>query len=147
MKWILDTNVISETIKRQPHDGVMSWLGGHPVDEMTISILTLAEIREGISSAPAHNRRELTLWLETDVETKFAQRVLPLTPEVLIDWLRMCRLLAAERMIRRAADLLIASTARVHDLVVVTRNVRDFANTGVVLYDPWGGKTHVMEAP
>ena len=47
---------------------------------------------------------------------------------------------------RRAADLLIAATARVHELVIVTRNVRHFASTGVIVYDPWSGKTHQMDA-
>ena len=147
MKWILDTNVISETIKRRPHDGVISWIEGCPADEMTISIVTLAEIRDGISSAPEPRRSQLMRWVQTDVEAQFAQRVLPLKIEVITDWLRLSRKLAAERMIRRAADLLIASTARVHRLTLVTRNIRHFANTGVVLYDPWSGKAHVMDAP
>jgi predicted nucleic acid-binding protein len=147
VKWPVDTNVISEAIKRKPRDSVISWFARNPADEMTISIITLAEIRDGIGSAPENNRRELIRWLETDVEPSFENRILPLTSDILIDWLRLSRKLAAERMMRRAADLLIASTARVHGLVLVTRNVRHFADTGIVLYDPWTEKTHVTEAP
>lgn len=147
MKWLVDTNVISEAIKRKPRGSVISWFARNPSDEMTISIITLAEIRDGIGSGPESNRRELIRWLETDVEPSFADRILPLTSDILIDWLRLSRKLAAERMMRRAADLLIASTARVHELVLVTRNVRHFADTGIVLYDPWTEKTHVTEAP
>jgi predicted nucleic acid-binding protein len=147
VKWLLDTNVVSETIRRQPRECVISWIARHRPDEMTISLITVAEIRNGIGSAPESNRRKLMRWLESDVESKFAERILPLTTEVLIDWLQMSRKLAAERMLRRAADLLIASTARVHGLTLVTRNVRHFADTGVIVYDPWDGKTHVMDAP
>jgi predicted nucleic acid-binding protein len=147
VKWILDTNVISEIISRRPDASVTDWLDRHPADEMSISIVTLAEIRDGISSAPECRRRELSPWLDTVVMPSLGDRALPLTLDILIDWIRLCRSLAAERMLRRAADLLIAATARVHELTVVTRNVRHFAKTGVVVYDPWNDETHRMDAP
>jgi predicted nucleic acid-binding protein len=46
-----------------------------------------------------------------------------------------------------APDLLIAATAQIHGLIIVSRNIRDFADTGVVVYDPWNGQTHRMDAP
>ncbi len=147
MKCLVDTNVISETIKRQPNDGVISWIARQPIDDTAISIVTLAEIRDGIESAPDTTRHELLRWLERDIEPRFANRVFQLTSEILVDWFRLSRALSAERMMRRAADLLLASTARVHGFVLVTRNVRHFANTGVVVYNPWTGRTHVMDAP
>ena len=147
MKCLVDTNVISETIKRQPNDGVISWIARQPIDDTAISIVTLAEIRDGIESAPDTTRHELLRWLERDIEPRFANCVFQLTAEILVDWFRLSRALSAERMMRRAADLLLASTARVHGFVLVTRNVRHFANTGVVVYDPWTGTTHVMDVP
>lgn len=147
MKWLLDTNVVSETIKGRPRESVVSWIARLTADEMTISIITDAEIKNGISSAPDGIRKKLMSWLENEIEPRFAGRVLPLSTDVLIDWLRLSRKLAAERMMRRVTDLLIASTARVHGLTVVTRNVRHFADTGVVVYDPWSGKTHTMDSP
>lgn len=147
MNCLVDTNVISETIKRRPNDSVISWIARQPVDDTAISIVTLAEIRDGVNSAPEDKRSKLRRWLESDIEPRFTDRVVPLTSEILIDWFRLSRTLAAERMPRRAVDLLLASTARVHSLVMVTRNVRHFANTGVVVYDPWSGRTHVMDAP
>jgi predicted nucleic acid-binding protein len=70
-----------------------------------------------------------------------------LTQDVLVDWLILSRKLAVRGISRTAPDLLIAATARVGDLTVVTRNVRDFADTGVVVYDPWNDQTHRMDAP
>jgi predicted nucleic acid-binding protein len=147
VKWLLDTNVVSETIARRPNVNVTNWLNRHPADEMTVSIVTLAEIRDGISSAPELRRRELSPWFDTAVMPSLGDRALPLTLDILIDWIGLCRALAAERMMRRAADLLIAATARVHELTIVTRNVRHFAETGVIVYDPWNDKTHRTDMP
>lgn len=147
MKWVLDTNVVSETISRRPSANVVAWLERHPADEMAISIVTLAEIRDGISSAPEGRRRELISWVDAIVMPSLGDRALPLRTDILIDWIRLSRMLAAERMMRRAVDLLIASTARVHDLIVVTRNVRHFVEVGVIVYDPWNDKTHPMDPP
>jgi hypothetical protein len=72
---------------------------------------------------------------------------LPLTSEILVDWLELARQLAGRRITRAAPDVLIAATARIHNLTVVTRNVRDFADTGVVVYDPWNDQTHSMDPP
>jgi hypothetical protein len=71
---------------------------------------------------------------------------LPVTLEILTDWLTLARQVQKRGASRSAPDLLIASTARVHNLILVSRNVKDFAGTGIVLYDPWSGKTHVMDA-
>ena len=114
MKWLVDTNVISEAIKRKPRGSVISWFARNPSDEMTISIITLAEIRDGIGSEPESNRRELIRWLETDVEPSFADRILPLTSDILIDWLRL------SKTCRRTNDEAgcgpsYCSTARIHE--------------------------------
>jgi len=95
-----------------------------------------------------NNRRsELERWFATYINPTFGDRTLSVTLDILIDWLQLSRLLHVKGQPRTAVDMLMASTARVHDLIVVTRNTRHFANTGVVLYDPWTGKTHAMDAP
>jgi len=146
VRWLLDTNVVSEAVRRRPDALVTQWLERHAAIEMTMSIVTLAELRDGIGSAPESRQRELFAWLDTVVMPSLGERALPLSTEILVDWIRLSRALAAERMIRRAADLLIAATARVHELIVVTRNVRHFGKTGVVVYDPWHDQTHHMDA-
>ena len=72
---------------------------------------------------------------------------IPISSDILTDWLRLSRSLRLSGKSKDPADLLIASTARIHGLTLVTRNVRDFADTGVVVYDPWNDQTHRMDPP
>lgn len=147
MKWLLDTNVVSETIRPRPSQSVMSWLGAQPTGLVAISLVTFAELRVGALAATDDiRRRQLSDWIETTLPLWFEDRVLPPTLGVMTDWLTMAQALSGKRITRNAADLLIASTARVHGLTLVSRNVRDFAGTGAVVYDPWNGKTHRMDA-
>jgi toxin FitB len=146
VKWLLDTNVVSEGVRERPSPKVMSWIAAKKSAETAISIVTLAELRDGASSArDAAKRRQLTEWIETEVVSSFGDRMLSLTTEILIDWIRLARRLRGKGRMREAADLLIAATARVHDLTLVSRNARHFAGTGVVVYDPWNDVTHRAE--
>jgi predicted nucleic acid-binding protein len=143
VRWLLDTNVISETVKRQPSRKVIDWIAQRPPTQITISIVTVAELQVGVrSTTPAGRRAELTRWVERELAGSFADRTLPLTVDILIDWIEIGRRAAAAGLTRAPADLLIAATARVHGLIVVSRNVRDFAGTGVVVYDPWHDRMH-----
>jgi predicted nucleic acid-binding protein len=148
VNFLFDTNVVSETARRRPSAKVVSWLAQQPQDAAAISVVTMAELVEGASAATDTARRnQLRRWLDETVVPWFNDQVLPLTQDVLVDWLILSRKLAVRGISRTAPDLLIAATARVGDLTVVTRNVRDFADTGVVVYDPWNDQTHRMDAP
>ena len=146
MKWLLDTNVLSESIQPRPNREVLTWIGRQPDDLLAISIVTLAELRGGALSNPNVQRRaELVQWLDVTIASWLGERTLALTLEVLMDWLDVGRRLRKQGLPRDPADLLIASTARVHNLIIVSRNARDFAGTGVVVYDPWNSETHRTE--
>jgi len=148
VKWLLDTNVVSESARERPNQLIIEWLKAKPGEELAISVVTLAELRDGASSIRDVARREkLTGWIESSVVPTFQGRTLALSSEVLVDWLRLARRLRAKGIARDPSDMLIAATARVAELTLVTRNTRHFANTGVVLYDPWTGRTHAMDAP
>jgi toxin FitB len=148
VKWLLDTNVVSEATRDRPRRSVIDWVAAKAPEDLAISVVTLSELLDGASTnADEIRRRKLTSWVEIEVSATFKDRTLPLTPSILIDWLRLGRRLRATGRAREAADLLIASTARVRKLTLVTRNVRDFANTGIIVYDPWDDETHVMDAP
>jgi len=145
VKWILDTNVISDSVAQRPNRKVADWIAQRSPAQIAISIVTVAELRSGAGTAPLKARRqELFRWIETEVSERWGN-TLPVTIEILVDWVRFGRKLAAERHAVRAAHSLIAATARVHDLIVVSRNVRHFMGAGVVVYNPWTDETHRIE--
>lgn len=148
MKWLVDTNVISETARNSPNRTVMRVLSDFGRHDSGLSAVTLAELRVGIRTMPISSRRDrLEIWVSQEIERTFAGRVLPVTLDILVEWVALTRRLKAKGRSQYAADLLIAATARVHHLTLVTRNTRDFASTGVTVYNPWTDETPTMEAP
>ena len=129
---LLDTMVLSELRKRRPHPKVVAWLRPQPVDQVFISVVSLGEIERGIHRTADRTFAEsLTLWLD-ELMRFYADRILPITPDIARRWGRLSAELGHE-----GADLLIAATAASHRLTVVTRNLRHFKPTGVMLVDPF----------
>jgi toxin FitB len=148
VKWLLDTNVVSEGIRKTPSRRVMTWLAAQAASELAISIVTVAELRDGVSSIPdKERRRTFNSWIDAGVIGVFRTRILPTTVDTLTDWVRLARVFRSGGDPRDPADLLIASTARTRNLVLVTRNIRHFASTGITVYNPWTDETHRMESP
>jgi predicted nucleic acid-binding protein len=146
VKWLLDTNVVSEGVRKKPSSKVVSWIAAEPPRETAISIVTLAELREGALTVDDEAKsRLLTKWIDAEIVNSFGNRTLPITAEILIDWIGLSRRLRKKGNTRDPADLLIVATARVHNLTLVSRNARHFVGTGVVVYDPWNDETHRME--
>ena len=130
--YLVDTNVISDARRKIPQ--ALSWLQSIPPDEVFLSVVTLGEIARGIAQKQRTDPRAAQVferWLAR-LRTTHKARILPITDVIAIEWGR----LAAERP-RGDADGLIAATAIAHGLTVVTRNVRDFADTGVPCINPW----------
>lgn len=135
MSYLLDTNVLSEAVRKQPDPKVRDWLERTPDDLLYVSVLTLGELRKGIEMTADPVRRErLRQWLESDVPDWFGDRILPVDGGVADRWGRMC---AAIGRPLPAIDSLLAATALRHDLRLVTRNVRDFEAPGLVVVNPW----------
>jgi predicted nucleic acid-binding protein len=108
-------------------------------DEQTlfVSAMTLAELHRGIAKLPVSRRRsDLTTWLEK-LEVSFEERVLPFGSFTAKAWATMCARAEAAGSSLAAFDSIIAATAQEHGLTVVTRNVRDFAQTLVPVVNPW----------
>ena len=137
MTYLLDTNVLSETRKRQPAAGVADWIAATPPGQLHVSVLTLGEIEQGIARIRGRGDRQqasaLQRWLG-DVEAGFEDRILPVTLPVAAAWGRQQ---CAQPL--PVVDALIAATARVHSLTVVTRNVKDFELAGVQVLNPFAG--------
>jgi predicted nucleic acid-binding protein len=135
--YLLDTNVISELRKKPGRidANVLAWSEGvHPLDQY-ISVVTLQELETGVLLLDRHDPAQANMlrhWLETMLRPAFAKRILPVTQEVA---LRNAQFHIPDPHPYR--DSLIAATAFVHGLIVVTRNVTDFRRTGVRMVNPW----------
>ena len=135
MSYLLDTNVISETIRRRQDKLVIGWLEQVPAEALFLSVLTLGEIRKGVERLTDKKRREkLRLWLEHELPTWFEGRVLPIDLAVADRW---GRLLAETGRPVPTIDSLLAATALHYELRLVTRNARDFAYPGLEVINPW----------
>ncbi len=135
MSYLLDTNVVSETIRRQQNRLVIEWLEQIPADALYVSVLTLGEIRKGIERLADKKRREkLRLWLEHELPAWFEGRMLPIDFAVADRW---GRLLAEVGRSVPTIDSLLAATALHHELRLVTRNAVDFDYPGLELINPW----------
>ena len=137
--WLLDTNVISELRKPNCDARVKAWSDGQEPSSLFLSRVTIAEIRYGIERLPPTDlsRKRLETWLADELRPWFADRVLDVDEDVLVIWRRLVERGKAMRHTFVQPDLFIAATAILHDLCVVTRNIDDFAPTGVALLNPW----------
>ena len=138
--WLLDTNVVSELRKQRPDRRVKAWSDAQIADNLFLSSVTLAEIRYGIETQPDPVFRiELTSWLDGQLRSWFAGRILPVDEEVILEWRRMVARGRQRSITFSQPDLFIAATANVHSLVVCTRNESDFRAAEVPVLNPWEG--------
>lgn len=135
---ILDTNVVSEFMRRHPEPAVVAWLNARPPHDLFVTAVTEAEVRTGIAFLPAgRRRRHLVRAADRAFNELFEDRVLPFEREAA----RAYATIAAER--RKAGrpisqfDCQIAAIARSLGGAVATRNTRDFDGTGIPVLDPW----------
>lgn len=136
--FLLDTNVISEVVRPKPDPRVARWLETHEEDSMFLSVLTLGEIRKGITTlADAPRKTLLEAWFTSDLLERFEGRILPIDHFVAERWGRISGSLATQGFPLPVVDGLLASTALQNNLTLVTRNTRDVLRTGVIVLDPW----------
>jgi len=135
VSYLLDTNVISEAVKARPHAGVLRWLESVPETALHLSVLTLGELRSGVEKLKGGGRKEkLRLWLEQELPARFEDRLLAVDAAVAERW---GRLTAETARPVPAIESLLAATALLHGLRLVTRNVDDFAFPNLEVLNPW----------
>ena len=138
MSFLLDTNVLSEASKPQPDDAVKTWL--HNVDEdiLFVSAISLAELRFGIERLPMGARRDsLELWFRESLVERLRPRLLVVDSAVAAEWGTLQAQTMAQGRRMNAMDCFLAATARVHQLIMVTRNTDHFSAVGCELFNPW----------
>ena len=131
--YLLDTNVVSELRKPKPHQGVVEWIRRAPEESLFLSVVSIGEIQAGIEITREQDPQkadEIEAWL-TDVAQTY--NIVPADAPVFRRWAQLMH----RRPDHHLEDALIAATALVRDLVVVTRNVSDFKPFGVRILDPF----------
>jgi toxin FitB len=138
VSFLLDTNVVSEWTKPRPNAGVIEWLQQVDENDVFLSVITFAELRHGIERLPATaRRRQLDEWLRSELPLRFEGRIAPIDGAIADEWGRLVTRHEAGGRPIHAMDALIAATAYVHGLTLVTRNVSDFKASLKSVLNPW----------
>ena len=141
MRYLLDTNVLSEPARPQPDSNVVAWLEAQSQMDLVLSVLTLGELGKGVERLASGARRDrLRQWLDVDLPRRFRDRVLPVDERVARAWGRLSASGEEEGRRLPVIDGLLLATAAVHNLTFITRNERDCADRGVPLLNPWRGR-------
>ncbi|KKB96699.1 Toxin FitB [Candidatus Arcanobacter lacustris] len=132
--YLLDTNIISETIKINPNPKVIAFLKGFDISNFSLSVITLGEIRKGIEKLSDRSKKQKIIqWLEVDLANLFYGRIINIDPEIADKWGYLLSLNNAPPI-----DCLIAASAIVRNHKLITRNIKDFkAIKGLEVINPW----------
>jgi predicted nucleic acid-binding protein len=131
--YLLDTNVISELRRPRPHGAVVAWLRNVPDTDLHISAVTIGELQAGVEitrDRDSAKAAKIEAWLEQVAET---YNILPMDSRTFRCWARLMH----KRSDKLIEDAMIAATAEIFNLIVVTRNIRDFAQFGVRTLNPF----------
>lgn len=138
MSYLLDTCVVSELVKKSPRREVVDWIDAQEESTLYLSALTIGELEKGIVKLPASARKtRLATWVRRDLTVRFSGRVLPIDARIASHWGAITGESERRGLPLPVVDSLIAATALVNDLQIVTRNTEDFARCGVVCINPW----------
>jgi toxin FitB len=132
--YLLDTNIISELRRPRPHANLIAWLSGIAPEQVFISAVTLGELQAGVENTRQQDSGRAEIiesWID-DVAASY--NVLPMDGDAFRCWGKLMQRKPADLI----ADAMIAATAAVHNLTVVTRNLRDFERLGVPAFNPFG---------
>lgn len=138
MRYLLDTNVVSEWVKPRPNADVVAWLAEANEEDVFISVCTLAELRFGVASMPKGKRRDqLDQWVGSDLPARFDGRIVSIDIPIADAWGDIQARARRKGSVIGAMDGLIAASAEVYQMILVTRNTRHFEAAGTTMLNPW----------
>jgi len=136
--FLLDTNVLSELVKPVPNLKVLTWLEKADEDRLFLSVVSIAEIKHGISlKDKGRKQNSLTAWLENDLLPRFDKHIIPIDQTIALAWGDLMGLSKRQGRHLAALDGFIAATTKTYHLTLVTRNIKDFDFLGLNLFNPW----------
>jgi len=136
--FLLDTNVVSELVRPRPDTRVTDWMNSADEELLFLSVLTLGEVRKGITTVTDPARRgRLETWLTSGLIARFEGRILGIDQTIADRWGQISGSLALRGTPLAVIDGLLSATALHYNLTLVTRNTRDVALTGAAVFDPW----------
>ncbi len=138
MNYLLDTCIVSEFTRRRPNGNVVQWVRATDEEKQFLSAITIGEVHRGLERLPESRRKdELITWANNDLIHRFGKRILPLDVDTMLMWASLVARLERSGHPIAMMDSLIAATASLHHLIVVTRNISDFLPCGVQVINPW----------
>ncbi len=137
MNYLLDTCVISELVKPKPNEKVIDWISNTPNKRLFLSVVTIGEIRKGLTKLPASKKKDnLTNWLNSLLED-YKSRIYPIDLLVAENWGIIQGIAEKNGTPIASVDSLIAAVAYTYSLIIVTRNESDFEASNVTILNPW----------
>lgn len=138
MPFLLDTNIVSETVKPKPEERVLAWLKAQTPQELFLAAQTIGELVRGARKVKEKARRErFERWIEQDLTDQFEGRILPFDSPAAVLWGRLMGDGDRKGRTPAATDAQIAAVTIHHDLTLVTRNTKDFEHFDAKLLNPW----------
>jgi len=141
LKYLLDTNIISEFVSKKPNQKVIDYVNSLDENDIYLSVITIGEIRFGIEKLDKENQKKkikmLSDWLENDLIQRFNGRILNVDLEVMLKWGEVNAQLQKIGKPMPIMDSLIASSCLAKELILITRNEKDFYNFKIEMVNPF----------
>jgi predicted nucleic acid-binding protein len=138
VNYLLDSCVLSEFTRHTPEEKVIRWLDMIEEEKLFLSAVTIGEIQRGIERLPAsHRKNDLRAWMNNGLVDRFGQRILFLDTQTMLIWGALTARMEVAGQPMSVMDSMIAASAFQNNLILVTRNVSDFAACGVQVINPW----------
>ena len=138
MKYLLDTNIISELISKNPNKEVVNYIKSLNENKLYLSVITIGEIKSGIEKLDNNSKKEkLSHWLHSELLVRFENRIIDLDVDIMLEWGKVNQNLKNIGKCLPIMDSLIGAICSSKDFVLLTRNKKDFKNLDINIINPF----------